>query len=124
MQRTSACASDNLSAFYTLQQSADTSTHFLFPPLLLPQPPALALGKTHPGGDIDPDCTLVNPLQGMTAAAAAAGGTVTFAQGCEIDGTDTSMIAAAVAVAKDAEVAVVVGGIITCQETGLYCQEV
>jgi hypothetical protein len=59
----------------------------------------------------------------MTAAAAAAGGTVTFAQGCEIDGTDTSMIAAAVAVAKDAEVAVVVGGIITCQETGQYCQE-
>ena len=77
--------------------------------------------KTSPGGGIDPACTLVNPLQGIQAYASAhGGGSVTFAQGCEIDGDDVSMIPAAVEAAQDAGIAVIVAGIITCQESGLY----
>eukprot|EP00039_Didymoeca_costata_P006248 m.88639 g.88639 ORF g.88639 m.88639 type:complete len:862 (+) comp13179_c0_seq3:173-2758(+) len=79
--------------------------------------------KTSPGGSIDPQCNLVNPLQGLSAAAKAGGGSVSFEQGCEIDGDDESQIPAAVAAAKASDVAIVVGGIITCQETGQYCQE-
>ena len=59
----------------------------------------------------------------MVAAAKLNGGTVTFSQGCQIDGDDATDIPAAVAAAKAAEVAVIVGGIITCQESGQYCQE-
>lgn len=79
--------------------------------------------KNSPGGPIDPTCRLVNPLDGMAAAAKAGGGTVTFSQGSEIDGGNASMIPAAVAAAKAADVVVLVGGIITCQEHGMYCQE-
>lgn len=84
--------------------------------------------KLGPGKPIDPACHLVNPLQGIMKRAARVQTTnappsVIFAQGCEIDGNDTSQIAAAVAAAKEADVAIFVGGIITCQESGLYCQE-
>ena len=48
---------------------------------------------------------------------------VKYAQGVEIDTTDTSGIEEAVAAAKDADVVVFVGGLITCQETGPQCQE-
>ena len=79
--------------------------------------------KTKPGGAIDGNCTLVNPLQGIRAAAKRSGASVAFAKGCEIDGNDTSQIAAAVRATESADVAIFVGGIITCQETGQYCQE-
>ena len=48
---------------------------------------------------------------------------VKYAKGVEIDTTDTSGIEEAVAAAKDADVVVFVGGLITCQETGPQCQE-
>lgn len=48
---------------------------------------------------------------------------MTYAQGVDIDTPDTSGIAAAVTAAQGADVVVVVGGLITCQETGAQCQE-
>lgn len=71
--------------------------------------------KTKPDGAIDDACTLVNPLQGISAAAKRSGASVAFQQGCEIDGSDTSQIAAAVSAAESADVAIFIGGIITCQ---------
>ena len=47
-------------------------------------------------------------LDAVTAAAS--GASVTYAQGCTVDGTDTSGIAAAAAAAKDADVAILVVG--------------
>jgi len=71
-------------------------------------------------------CTFVNPLQGIQAAAAADSkfdSEVLFAQGAQIDTPDTSGIAAAVEAASKADVAIVVTGLITCQEKGAQCQE-
>ena len=82
--------------------------------------------KSGAGGPILPECTFVNPLQGLTASARASGewdDEVLYAQGVEIDTPDTSGISAAVAAAKEADVAVVIGGLITCQEVGYQCQE-
>eukprot|EP01043_Picozoa_sp_COSAG02_P000111 COSAG02_NODE_2_length_75708_cov_87.013953_14_plen_423_part_00 len=82
--------------------------------------------KSSAGGPILPTCTFVNPLQGITAAAKASGDwedEVAYAQGVDIDTTDTSGIASAVAAAKGADYVVVVGGLITCQEVGFECQE-
>ena len=80
--------------------------------------------KSGAGGPILPECTFVNPLQGLTASARASGewdDEVLYAQGVEIDTPDTSGISAAVAAAKEADVAVVIGGLITCQEVGYQC---
>lgn len=82
--------------------------------------------KDRAGGPILPTCTFVNPLQGIQAAAAASSAfsdAVAFAPGVDIDTPDTSGIPAAVAAASDADVVVVIGGLITCQETGAQCQE-
>ena len=79
--------------------------------------------KDKAGGPILPSCTFVNPLQGIQAAVAAAGGEVAYAQGVEVDSQNRSGIPAAVAAAKDADVVVVVAGLITCQEVGAMCQE-
>ncbi len=79
--------------------------------------------KTSPGGPIDPDCNLINPLQGLQTLSQSYGGTILYSEGCKIDGNDTSMIPAAIQKAEKADVVVFVGGIITCQESGLYCQE-
>ena len=82
--------------------------------------------KSGAGGPILPECTFVNPLQGLTASARASSewdDEVLYAQGVEIDTPDTSGISAAVAAAKEADVAVVIGGLITCQEVGYQCQE-
>ena len=76
-----------------------------------------------PGGAITRECTLVTPLEGITARGSSSGATTVFAQGCEVDSKDTSQIAAAVAAARGADVAIFVGGLVTCQETGKYCQE-
>ena len=82
--------------------------------------------KNGAGGPILPTCTFVNPLQGISAMAKASSAwdeEVLFAQGVDIDTPDTSEIAAAVAAAKAADVAIVIGGLITCQEIGFQCQE-
>ena len=82
--------------------------------------------KNGAGGPILPTCTFVNPLQGIEAALKASDdweSEVKYAKGVEIDTTDTSGIDKAVAAAKDADVVVFVGGLITCQETGPQCQE-
>jgi hypothetical protein len=82
--------------------------------------------KSSAGGPILPECTFVNPLQGITAAAKASDDwedEVAYAQGVDIDTPDTSGIAAAVAAAKDADYVIMVGGLITCQEVGFQCQE-
>ena len=78
-----------------------------------------------PGGDPLPECTLVTPLAGMKSAIEAAeySGSVEFQQGCDIDTDDTSGFDAAVELARQSDVAVIVGGLITCQETGDQCQE-
>lgn len=75
--------------------------------------------KRGAGGPIIPSCTFVNPLQGLTALFS----NVTFAQGVDIDTDNVSGIANAVAVARDADVVIFVGGLITCQETGDQCIE-
>ena len=67
---------------------------------------------------MDPSCTLINPLEGITAAATARGVSVTYAQGCDISTNRTDGFAAAEAAAAAADVTVVVMGIITCQEEG------
>lgn len=72
-----------------------------------------------PGGEILADCTLVNPLQGLEAAAVKSPlfePTVRYAQGVDIDTNDTTGIASATAVAAETDVVVFVGGLITCQE--------
>ena len=83
--------------------------------------------KTSAGGAIMPECTFINPLQGIQAIVSdAANGwdsKVMYAKGVDIDTPDTTGIAAAVAAAKDADVAIVIGGLITCQEVGFQCQE-
>jgi beta-glucosidase len=82
--------------------------------------------KSGAGGPILPSCTFVNPLQGITAVARASDeweDEVAYAQGVDVDTPETSGIAAAVAAAKGADVAIVVGGLITCQEIGFQCQE-
>ncbi len=83
--------------------------------------------KDRAGGPLIPSCTFVNPLQGIRAAAAASGGkidsSVAFAQGVDIDSPDRSGIAEAVAVAEDADVVVLVVGLVTCAEVGPMCQE-
>lgn len=78
------------------------------------------------GGPLLPSCTFINPLQGIQAAAQASDkfdSNVLYAQGVDIDTPDTSGIAAAVALAGKADVVIVVGGLITCQEIGDQCQE-
>eukprot|EP00927_Polykrikos_kofoidii_P049178 TRINITY_DN43289_c0_g1_i1.p1 TRINITY_DN43289_c0_g1~~TRINITY_DN43289_c0_g1_i1.p1 ORF type:complete len:830 (-),score=118.22 TRINITY_DN43289_c0_g1_i1:137-2626(-) len=70
------------------------------------------------GGRIDPACTLITVLEGLREH-----GDVTFAQGAEMDSSETSGIETAAQTARDADVAVVVLGLSTCQETGPMCQE-
>lgn len=82
--------------------------------------------KSSAGGPILPDCTFVNPLQGITMAAKASDDWedgVAYAQGVDIDTNDTSGIMSAVAAAKEADYVIMVGGLITCQEVGFQCQE-
>ena len=67
---------------------------------------------------VDPSCTLVNPLQGISAAADARGIVVDYQQGCDSDTPRTDGFAAAVEAAQQADVTVAVMGIITCQEEG------
>jgi beta-glucosidase len=70
---------------------------------ILPASDAVAF---HPGPYFVP---MVSPLAGIRAAVSA-DTTVAYAKGCEIDGADTSGIAAAVETARRADVAVVVVG--------------
>ena len=80
----------------------------------------------YPGGPILKECSFVNPLQGLQAAAKASvlfDSNVLYAQGVDIDTQDTSMIASAVAAAHQADITIVVCGLITCQENGDQCQE-
>lgn len=70
------------------------------------------------GGAIDPACILLTVLEGVSEHA-----DVTFVEGAEIDSGDTTGIAAAASAAAAADVAVVVLGLKTCQETGPMCQE-
>jgi beta-glucosidase len=82
--------------------------------------------KSRAGGPILPSCVFVNPLQGIAAAAKASAkfdNTVLYEQGVAIDTPDTSGIAAAIAAADKADVAIVITGLITCQEIGDECQE-
>lgn len=82
--------------------------------------------KNRAGGPLLRSCTFVNPLEGLRAAARNASGwdsEVKYELGVDIDTGRTDGIAAAVAVAKQADVVVVVAGLITCQETGEQCQE-
>ena len=81
---------------------------------------------SHAGGSLLPECTFVNVLQGIESAAKASSrlaDDVLYAEGVEIDTLETTGIAEAVAAAASADVVVVVGGLITCQEVGDQCQE-
>ena len=64
--------------------------------------------RTNPHGDGGFDC-VASPLDAISAANT--GGTTSFAQGCAVDGTDDSGFAAAVALAKTADVVVLGLGI-------------
>jgi len=82
--------------------------------------------KDSAGGPILPTCTFVNPLQGIQAQATVSdlfASEVAFAPGVDIDTNSTAGIAAAVSAASEADVTIVVAGLITCQETGAECQE-
>merc|ERR1711871_1466356 len=82
--------------------------------------------KNQPGGPILSSCTFVNPLQGLRTAAKASpliDSGVQYVQGVDIDTTDTSRIKDAVDAAKNADVVIFIGGLITCQETGDQCIE-
>jgi beta-glucosidase len=82
--------------------------------------------KDRAGGPILPSCTFVNPLEGIAAAVKASNAfesELLYAQGVAIDTPDTSGIGAAVAAASQADVTIVVTGLITCQEIGDECQE-
>ena len=82
--------------------------------------------KDQAGGPILPECSFVNPLQGIAAAARASDAwadDVLYEQGCDIDSNDTSGVAAAVAAAALADYTIFIGGLITCQEIGEECQE-
>ena len=70
--------------------------------------------STNPSGDGGFSCVL-SPLKSISAANT--GGVTTFSQGCAIDGSDTSKIAAAVATAKAADVVVLGLGIIQAIES-------
>ena len=70
---------------------------------ILPAPESVAF---HPGPYFVP---MVSPLAGIRAAVSAQT-TVVYAKGCEIDGTDSSGLTAAVEAARRADVAVVVVG--------------
>eukprot|EP00966_Prymnesium_polylepis_P286550 6619158-Prymnesium_polylepis.1 len=75
--------------------------------------------KDKPGGPILPECSFVNPLEGLAAAALASAewdDDVLYEHGCDVDSPDTSGISAAVAAARQADVTIFVGGLITCQE--------
>ena len=83
--------------------------------------------KSSAGGPILPECIFLNPLQGIEAAVASDPkkfeGGVLYSQGVDIDSNKTSGISEAVSVAKLADVVIMIGGLITCQETGAECQE-
>ena len=70
--------------------------------------------STNPSGDGGFSC-VSSPFKSISAANT--GGVTTFSQGCAIDGSDTSKIAAAVAVAKAADVVVLGLGIIQAIES-------
>jgi len=77
--------------------------------------------KASPGDlTIDERCTIVNPYLAFEAMG---GVEVDFEQGVDIDTDRTDGIDPARAIASQADVAVVVVGLITCQETGDQCQE-
>lgn len=71
------------------------------------------------GGPIDPKCHLITILEGLKSQAP----NVMYAPGCELDSADTSGIKAAAGLAAKADVAIVVLGLKSCQETGPMCQE-
>lgn len=82
--------------------------------------------KDTPGGPIIAECSFVNPLQGLRAAALASDDwddEVLFEEGCDIDSNDVSRFSAAIAIARLSDVVIFVGGLITCQEIGPQCQE-
>ena len=82
--------------------------------------------RNQAGGPIIPECSFVTPLDGLRSAASASAlfdSDVSYASGVDIDTPDTSGIGAAVAIAAQADVTVVFGGLITCQENGDQCQE-
>ena len=82
--------------------------------------------KDKAGGPILASCTFINPLQGIQAAAAKDerfDSGVLFSQGVDIDTNATDGIADAVSTAQAADITIVIGGLITCQETGAQCQE-
>ena len=69
--------------------------------------------RTNPSGDGGFSC-VDSPLAAITAANT--GGSVSFAQGCDIDGTDKSKFAAAIAAAKAADIVVLGLGIVQAIE--------
>jgi len=81
--------------------------------------------KDKAGGPILSNCHFVNPLQGIRDVAKELDhlGNVTYAMGVDIDSDREDGIAEAISVAEDADVAIVVVGLITCQEVGDQCIE-
>lgn len=62
---------------------------------------------------MDPKCNLITILDGISTHAQ-----VTFEEGAEIDSQDETHIPDAAKLAAEADVAIVVLGLKTCQETG------
>lgn len=60
------------------------------------------------------NCTFTTHLSGIRARAAKYGGSVTYVRGCDVESSDTSGFAAAVAAAKEADVVIAVMGLFTC----------
>eukprot|EP00938_MAST-03A_sp_MAST-3A-sp1_P001587 g1587.t1 len=82
--------------------------------------------KDAAGGPILSTCTFVNPLQGIRNVAKSLNhldDDVEYATGCDIDTDRVDGFEEAVSVAKDADVVILVLGLITCQETGDQCIE-
>ena len=82
--------------------------------------------KDAAGGPILSTCTFVNPLQGIRNLAKSLNhlnDDVKYAMGCDIDTDRVDGFEEAVSVAKEADVVILVLGLITCQETGDQCIE-
>lgn len=82
--------------------------------------------KNRAGGPLLSSCKFVTPLEGLSSAVhnfSDWDDNVLHEPGVDIDTQRTDGIAAAVAAARNADVVVVVAGLITCQEVGSQCQE-
>ena len=73
-----------------------------------------------PGAEPSEECELITALEGIQKGF---DGEVVYEMGVDIDTNRTDGFATAIDLATSADVAIIVAGLITCQETGDQCQE-